>query len=380
MAAENRSTPRQVVFVQNSAHLAGAQKSLSRLLIAEKLRAFHPVLLTAQEGWLTRFCTENGVPWVCIDFPSPRSFLARWVGSVTRFAKRAAVALREHLLSGHGLIVHANDHPDSLIGLQVARELRASSVLTLRTPGMSQRDFIKHGCMRQQRIIVVGHELAQRVQSWIPSVETTLIYNGVTEEEIQPPAPAPVAQPGCVLVLGSLSTRKGWQDLVEALCLLELRQPEGPLPEFHFLGDLLGKNPLDVLKLHRLRRFRVSFLGVQENYRDWLRRYALAVHPSRSESFGMAALECVASGVPLVAGATGVIPQFIADDSFLYPPQDAAALAEKLRPLISLNDLSQITAAFDVVAAQERIREHFSTAGTVRLLTQVYASLNLHST
>ncbi len=175
-------------------------------------------------------------------------------------------------------------------------------------------------------------------------------------------------------MLGSIIPRKGWQDLVEALCLLEQRLPDGPLPEIHFLGDLLGKEPDTVLETARLQRFRVSFLGVDKNYRERLRQYPLAIHPSRSESFGMAALEGVAAGVPLVAAESGLIPDFIPNEAFRFPPEDAEALADRLAPLLEWTG-SQLTATFDFPQAHSIIRDRFSTPGTVKKLKTLYTRL-----
>lgn len=369
---------RQVVFVQHSTHLAGAQKSLSRLLTADGLSRYHPVLLTAEEGWLTRFCTHHGVPWVCTPFPSPRSVQAMWLGGNKRFAMRAVQSLRSHLLPGRQIIVHANDHPDSLIGLSLADVLGARTVLTLRTPGMTSREFFKHGGARQERVVAVGEELAGNATKWLAPRAARMIHNGVTDDEILPPSREMFHHDGSLLVLGSLSSRKGWQDMVEALLLLEQRLPEQrPLPEICFLGDLLGQKPHEKLGTSRLRRFRTNFIGVVEDYRTFLRGYALAVHPSRSESFGMAALECVAAGVPLLAAATGVIPQFIPSESFLYPPADATALADRLFSLLSLPTLVSAAVSFDMAEAQSRIRASFSTRSTVAQLSEIYDSFEI---
>jgi glycosyltransferase involved in cell wall biosynthesis len=360
--------------VQHSAHLAGAQKSLSRLLLAPEIQDFSPVLLTAEEGWLTSYCSRHSVPWLRMDFPSPRSIKARLLGSCSRFAQKAAAALKP-LLSTRELIVHANDHPDSLVGLSLAQALGAKTILTLRTPNMSRRDFIKHGGLRQNHLISVGEELEQSALAWVNHGEVTLIHNGVTSEEILPPAPAPLANPDCLIVLGSMSPRKGWQELVTALLLIESQLKSVKLPEVHFLGDLLGQNPNLSLGLNRLKYFRTRFLGVQENYRECLRRYPLAIHPSRSESFGMAALECVAAGVPLVAAATGRIPQFIPNKSFLFAPENACMLAERLFPLLNQPDLAYCAAKFNISLAQSLVQERFSTTSTAKKLKQVYNSL-----
>lgn len=364
----------QVVFVQNSVHLAGAQKSLSRLLTAPTMREHSPVLLTGQSGWLTNHCETHHVRCVRLPFPASRSLLAR-VWGTRIFAKKAARLLKDVLEPGRPVIVHTNDHPDSLLGLALARELKGIPVLTLRTPGMNQRDFEKYRCGVHAHVIAVGDQLFNKVRPWVAGQRAmTLVHNGVTEEEILTPKAAEESQLTKILALGSVIPRKGWQDLVEALLLLESRLPEGPLPEVHFLGDLLGHDPAATLGTARLKRFKVSFLGVVEGYRDCLRQYGLAVHPSRSESFGMAALECVAAGVPLLAAGTGLIPDFIPREAFLFPPRDTESLATHLQPLLT-QSLAETCAAFAFGEAHTIIKDRFSTPGTVKKLKKIYQGL-----
>jgi glycosyltransferase involved in cell wall biosynthesis len=363
----------QVIFVQNSVHLAGAQKSLSRLLAAPGMQPCKPVLLTGQEGWLTRHCEAAGVPWVRVPFPSSRSLGARLWGN-RRFARQAAAALLPLLDRSRPCIIHANDHPDSLLALQLTRRLQSASVLTLRTPGMSRADFDKYRCGRHRHLIAVGEDLHAKVSPWAEGLPLSLVHNGVRDDEILPPVEN-TGRVETVLALGSIIPRKGWQDLVEALLLLESRLPPGPLPEVHFLGDLLGRDPAQVLGTGRLRRFKAVFLGVAEDYQATLRRYALAVHPSRDESFGMAALECVAAGVPLIAARTGLIPRFIPQAGlFSVPPQGPAALAACLESCLQMQ-AGELRQAFDFPAAHSEVRAHFSTSGTVARLRQIYETL-----
>jgi glycosyltransferase involved in cell wall biosynthesis len=359
-----------VIFVQNSVHLAGAQKSLSRLLLAPGMAKFSPRLLTGRKGWLTEVCTAGGVPWKRLDFPSSRSLGGRLWGNL-RFGWRASEALMPSLEKNRPTIIHVNDHPDALLGLELARRLDTAPVMTLRTPGMTERDFRKYRCGDYRHLIAVGEDLYERVRRWAGDVPVSLVYNGVTDDEILPPAAAPPVL-GAVLVLGSLSPRKGWQDMVEALSALENRLPrEQELPEIHFLGDLLGEDPSKALGLERLGRFRVKFLGVTSAYRETLRNYPLSIHPSRSESFGMAALECVAAGVPLLSASAGMIPAFTPCGDFLYEPGDAAGLAEKLGKLLQ-QDPEGLVTAFRFPEAETIIREKFSTGGTVMRLAEVY--------
>ncbi|MBN2227304.1 MAG: glycosyltransferase family 4 protein [candidate division Zixibacteria bacterium] len=63
--------------------------------------------------------------------------------------------------------------------------------------------------------------------------------------------------------------------------------------------------------------------------------YDIMVMPSRSESFGVAAVEAGACGLPVVASKVGGIPEVVKDGEtgILVPPEDSHALAEAIRRL-----------------------------------------------
>jgi glycosyltransferase involved in cell wall biosynthesis len=92
---------------------------------------------------------------------------------------------------------------------------------------------------------------------------------------------------------------------------------------------------------------------------------ALALVPSRSaETFGLAAAEAMAAGLPVAGSAVGALPELVGPDG-LVAPGDPAALA------------AVAAARFgDERAGEEalrRVREHAAPAAVARALAAVYA-------
>jgi N-acetyl-alpha-D-glucosaminyl L-malate synthase BshA len=80
----------------------------------------------------------------------------------------------------------------------------------------------------------------------------------------------------------------------------------------------------------------VRFLGKQVSFVDWLRHADAFVLPSESESFGLAALEAMSCGVPVLGYRVGGLPEVVTDKGgVLVPAFEIEALARATLDLLA---------------------------------------------
>jgi N-acetyl-alpha-D-glucosaminyl L-malate synthase BshA len=102
------------------------------------------------------------------------------------------------------------------------------------------------------------------------------------------------------------------------------------------------------------------FLGKQNQVQNLLNVADVMLLPSDLESFGLAALEAMACGVPAVCSRVGGVPEVVNDgvEGFLLEPRDVRGMA---------------TRALEILSSPER-REQMGNAARRRALTQFCSS------
>lgn len=114
----------------------------------------------------------------------------------------------------------------------------------------------------------------------------------------------------------------------------------------------------------------VRFLGVRHDVSRWLRQSDVAVVPSASESFGLAALEALAAGLPVVATRVGGLPEVVreGETGLLAEVGDVDRIAAHLR---TLADDAALRARMGAAGREDAIRR-FTPEGALGAYESAY--------
>lgn len=136
-----------------------------------------------------------------------------------------------------------------------------------------------------------------------------VIYNGIEPTKVR----ADIFNNPHEIWLGTVATLiplKGIQYLIQALPLIRREFPEVKL---EIIGEGPYKNHLvRLVKKKKLENF-VRFAGFQTDVEKNLAKLDLYIQPSLSESFGLAIVQAMSVGLPVIATRTGGIPELITE-------------------------------------------------------------------
>ena len=231
------------------------------------------------------------------------------------------------------------------------------------------------------RLIVPSAAIAAKVRAeGRGAAEITIVPNGVDLDRFSPHRSsqdmaafrdALGIPPDAFLigVVARLEPEKGHRYLLEALPAILQAVPSAWLL-------LVGEgSQTDALRgqarsLPLPARQRVVFAGFQTDVGALTQAVDVAVMPSLREAQGLALLEAMAAGRPVVATAVGGIPETIRDgmDGLLVPPADPSALTAALIRLACDPGLRDRLAA----SGRRRVEDRFSVTASVRQVEVIY--------
>lgn len=271
----------------------------------------------------------RAAPWKALLLPA---FLLAFALAAVRAARGAD-------------LVHAHWLPAGAIGLLTRKplvvQLWGTDVeLARRAPRLAR------AVLRRARIVVCASSALAEAARELGARDVRVVPAGVE----LPDEPGEPDDPPHVLYVGRLAPEKGVDDLVAAADGLPL--------------VVVGDGPVPVPR-------KTGFVPHAE-VGGYYRRAAVVCVPSRREGYGMAALEAMAHGRPVVASAVGGLTDLVADGEtgLLVPPGDRGALRAALERLLADPEERARMGA----EGRRRARERFSPDAAAEGLLDAYRS------
>jgi glycosyltransferase involved in cell wall biosynthesis len=361
------STSPQALFVSYTSLLGGAEL----ILLDHATALTGPAVIACPEGPLAEAARLAGIEVVTLRRrrmelrASARDRLAMplRMGAQSREVRRIVAQLRPGCVIGwsmRGLLSSAG----ALRGLKPARPLVFHHNDLLPSPLVGRA--VKAAARRADLVIALSQAIADDLDDdGLLGTPVEVVRPGVDLTRFRPAGPPP-AVPPTALLLGAIVDWKRPDLALEAVAIaarelpdLRLRVAGAPLADsgHALLADLERRSRQPDLA------GRVELLGAVEDVPTLLAETTCLLHCSDREPYGMALVEALASGRPVVAPASAG-PAEIVDPSCgaLYPPGNAeaaaAALVETIRRAEPLGRgaRARAEATFDRATARGRFR------------------------
>jgi glycosyltransferase involved in cell wall biosynthesis len=246
----------------------------------------------------------------------------------------------------------------------------ACTVVVEQSPVPTSSDFqrlLKRASSRRVSAhVAVGERAARLVEEAVglPPGSVRTIYNGVPDVPVEPLER--VANGPVIGSLGRLSAEKGYDVAVRALALL-------PGTTLVLVGDGPEREALTRLARELGVEDRLQLVGWTDEPRRYLAGFDAFVLSSRVEGFPLAPVEAMLAGLPVVAADVGSVSEAVLDGEtgFLFPAEDAEALAERVRRLLDDSELSSRLGR----RGRELAVEQFTSQAMARAFEELYREI-----
>ena len=292
--------PLSIIHVDSEETWRGGQQSLLTLARGLRARGYRQTIVCPSSSILAERASAAGFP-------------------IARLGLRSADIVHAH--GGRALTVA---FWETFGSAKVRRVVTRHVAFRPRNPWLHRAKY-KWAC---EGVIAVSDAVRRGlIETGVPSGKIEVIHTGI---EMPQAAPQTRSRFGLdendfvVGHMGAFTKEKGQDVAVSAAALL---RESMPYARFLLAGD--GK------LLNEMRRRapeNVTFPGFVADHAAFFGALSVFIMPSRSEAWGMAALEAMAYGVPVIASDVGGLPEIVEPDNggWLVPAGDPAALARAI--------------------------------------------------
>jgi glycosyltransferase involved in cell wall biosynthesis len=298
------------------------------------------------------------------DSWSARFTMLGFLGAEFRAAVRERRDFQPDLIHAHWWF------PSGLVGTWLTKlsntplvtTMHGSDVRIARSISMSRPAF-RHVLQNSRAITAVSKWLAHEAQSLVSTPSAVVAPMPVATELF---TPGGTRNAGTLLFVGRLTVQKGLDLLLQALA----KVPE--TLTLDVVGDGPERQPLEQLARHQGVADRVRWHGAQPQRAlvDFYRRATALIVPSADEGLGLVAVEAMLCETPVVAFASGGLPDVVQHErtGFLVNERAPDALADAIRQLVEMPDAGKSLGA----AGRMHALSTFAPESVARRYIEIY--------
>ena len=382
------SRPEPLLCLNLYSTLGGAERALLALLGSLDRDRYDPLVVLGCEGALSEAVRKGGAQVAIVPFPAPPLHGLAWPPTLWQVTRAARAIGR--LAAGRGIrLAQCGDvlgllllGPAARRGVRIAYQVNylggRPRVRALRA--LSRRITLLVACSQYQATGVAhaAPELAQRTVVVHPGIDTAAFAGGDGagfRGELNVPAAAPF-----IGMLARYDVWKGHAVFLDAAARLGAARSE---VRFAMIGGALNADALPHVARYRdgvlARRARLGLVDRMKvvdhrpDVANVLAALDVVVLPSSGEPFGMALIEAMAAGRPVIASDSGGPPEIVEDgrSGRLFRTGDAGGLAEAIASLLDAPEDARRLAE----AGRRRVEASFGAARYARQMEAVYARL-----
>ena len=364
-----------VLFIHGITEIGGAERELLVMLDRLPQYGYRPVVVCPGGGPLVTELTRRGIETRHAPMPAWRKLFA--------YPQRPAArqGLCDVIAAVRPALLHVNDIwwvPQTLRAVEglspvpiVAHVRQEIEPPKARRYELDHADLVLPVSRQIQRSLEAGGVRPERLRTLYSGLDMAR----VKDDEDGLNARRRFGIPAAAWVLGTVANlfvRKGYEVMLCALPRIVQAYPQA-----HYLivgtGDADYEARLKVMVKESGLEHRVHFAGFQESVDPCLAAMDLYVHPALMEGFGIAVLEAMAMGKPVVTTTTGGLPEVVqeGETGLLVPPGDADALAKAVIALAQ--DPARCRQLGE--AGRARVATQFTVEAMMNNLMAAYGSL-----
>jgi len=383
----------RILHLSHLATMSGAEQALLRLLGHPDRARFESFVVLPEDGPLVAAIGALGVEthiaqvrwWIPASHWSAAEFIRQVAGLEERWRGLADLAARERISLIHSNTVVTIEGALAAAALGIPHVWHSRGPLGggfLPPPYLDDLSFF-YSVIDElgDHLVCVSRAVREQALQYVRATPCTAIPDGfdpgpegrtATTRADFLAACGLAAGSRLIGCIGGVQRRKGQLELIEAFARIANIYPEAVLLLCGAAGDQPYMEQVEACIRELRMAARVRLLGFRSDVWDIVHHCEMVVHPSHSEGFGLATLEAMAAGVPVITTRSGGPEDIIEEgiSGLLVAPEAPVELAAAMAALLADTGRAQAIGA----AARRRARL-FTAAASARRLADLWEQM-----